>query len=222
MSQSRQSTPCTRILISGFPRAGTTMMLLMMKCFSECNVKSGGEYHPVLHAKVKSKGCYVIKQPFGYFEDFPPPYDYDLLINQYGYRIISMMRDPRDVLVSRHKKDLSKYWVMPMFVFRNCEEYLKHQDNPSVLFVRYEDLVNDPVKEMHRIAEFVGAVYNDGFVNFYKLRDASSKINISLNGPRPIDTNSISNWKKPGNKEYIESIMTDELKDYIVKLGYEL
>lgn len=162
----------------------------------------------------------MIKQPFGYFDDFPPPYDYDLLINKYGYRIISMVRDPRDVLVSKHMGDLSKYWVEPKFIYINCEEYLKRQNNPDVLFVRYEQLVIDPAREMQRISDFIGCGYSKDFVNFYKLPEAGLDKNRSLNGPRKISTTSIGNWKKQEHEERIKEIMTDELKYHIKKLGY--
>jgi hypothetical protein len=212
-----------KLFISGFPRAGTTMMLLMMKYFDSCKVIDEGEFNPILFSKVKSKKCIVIKQPFGYFEEFPPPYDYALLVsNGYNYRIISMVRDPRDVLVSKHASDLSKYWVSPIAVIRNCEEYLKNLNNPEVLFVRYEDLVTNPYREMNRISFFTGFTYRNSFTDFYKLEVATHPIHKSLNGPRKIDTYSIGNWKRKEHRRRMKEVMTDQLKDYIVKLGYTL
>jgi hypothetical protein len=165
----------------------------------------------------------VIKQPFGYFEDFPPAYDYRLLVsNRYSYRIISMVRDPRDVLVSKHANDLNKYWVRLEVVIRNCEEYLKNLTNPDVLFVRYENLVTNPCREMDRVSFFTGFTYNSFFMDFYKLEEATWVINNSLNGPRKLDTDSIGNWKKREHKKRMKEVMTDQLKDYIVKLGYKL
>jgi len=213
-----------KLFIGGFPRSGTTMMLLMMKYFDKCKIQARGEFNPILFADTKSKKCLVIKQPFGYFEEFPPAYGYALLVsNRYKYRVISMVRDPRDVLVSKYKYDLSRYSVDLKIVIRNCEEYLKNLTNPDVLFVRYENLVTNPCREMDRVSFFTGFTYDDSFADFYKLAEAKWPLSSStLNGARSIDTNSIGNWKKREHRSRIKEVMTDQLKEYIVKLGYTL
>lgn len=226
-----------KIFISGFPRAGTTMLCLMMNYFDNCDVHSKAEEHPVIAAssdlsehyrsfygeiyKKIYKKYLVIKQPFGCYEDFPPAYNYKDLIFDYGYKIISMVRDPRDVFVSKHRRNPNIDWVSPNMVLRNCKEYLNNLDNPGVLFIRYEDLVTKADIEMDRISNFIGGAYSKDFVNFYKLPDAQLDKNISLNGPREINTTSIGNWKKKEHEERIKEVMTDELKYYIKKLGYE-
>lgn len=210
-----------KIFISGFPRAGTTMMCLMMNYFNNCDVHSKAEENPIVASSSKIiKKYMVIKQPFGYYEDFPPPYSYKSLISDYGYKIISMVRDPRDILVSRHKSNLDIYWVPFEIVIRNCKEYLDNLNNPNVLFVRYENLVLNADVEMSRVSSFIGCGYSKDFVNFYKLPDAYLDKNKSLNIPRKIGTDSIGNYKKEYHRERIKSVMTGELKYYIKKLGY--
>lgn len=210
-----------KILISGFPRGGTTMLCLMMKYFDGCDIHSKTEEHPIISASASTNKKYVvIKQPFGYYEDFPPIYDYKGLISDYGYKIISMIRDPRDVIVSRHRSNLNIYWVSIDIVLRNCKEYLDNLNNPDILFIRYEDLVTKANVEMDRISDFIGCSYSNDFTNFYKLPDARLDKNKSLNEPREISTKSIGNWKKEEHGERIKEVMTDELKYYIKKLGY--
>lgn len=209
-----------KILISGMPRAGTTMLMLMMTSFKNCYVFTDMERHPLIVVPQYNRNNFVIKHPFGYFEEFPPPYNYRELCDRYNYKIISMLRDPRDVLVSKHKKDLSKYWVEPLFVYRNCEEYLMNIDNPKVLFVRYEDLVTTTESQMNKISEFLGFECTDTYKSFFELKAAQNGVNISLNSPRPIDKDSIGNWKKEEHAERIKEVMDDTLISYIKILGY--
>lgn len=213
-----------KVFISGFPRAGTTMLCLMMNYFNACDVRSKEETHPVCMAEFlgNSKKYVVIKQPFGCYEDFPPPYSYESLISKYEYKIISLVRDPRDVAVSIHVLDPSRYWVSLEIIIRNCEEYLKHQGNPNVLFVRYEELVTNTESELDRISDFLGCTYRPNWVDWYKLDDAKLEKNISIGIPRKIDADGVGKYKKPEHVERMKSIMTPELQEYIKKLGYSV
>ena len=111
-----------KVLISGFPRGGTTMFNLIIQYFNGCDVRSKEEIHPVAMANFleTSEKYVVIKQPFGYYEDFPPPYNYKDLISKYNYKIISLVRDPRDVGVSIHPVHPGKYWIPLKIIIRNC------------------------------------------------------------------------------------------------------
>jgi len=208
-----------KIFISGFPRAGTSVMRRLLISFEGCRVNvKVPEEHPI----IDTTDYNVKKQPFGYFKRFAPKYSYEELINEYGYKIISMVRDPRDVLVSIHKSKPDDYWVEPRIVIRNCREYLRNVNNRDVLFIRYEHLVTNVVEQLDKIANFIGHPYGDDYKNWYKFPDEEANINLSLNSPRPLDTSSIGNWNKPEHVERIKAVMTDELRYFIVKLGYRL
>lgn len=208
------------IFISGFPRAGTTMLCLMMNYFEDCDVYSDAERHPSDFAILESnKKHIVLKQPFGVLE-FTPLYDYKSLNSDYGCKIVSLVRHPFDVGTSIHANDRSIYWVPIDMIIRNCEEYLNNQDNTDVLFVRYEDLMRDTAKELDRVSEFLGCSHNYGFWDFYKHPHAALSKNNSLNEPRKIDTNSIGRWKEEEHAIRVMELKASELVEYIEKLGY--
>jgi len=210
----------TNVFISGFPRAGTTMLCLMMNYFEDCEVHSDGERHPGDFSLLKTNKKYlVIKQPFG-VKDFTPLYTYESLESDYNCKIISLVRDPRDVGTSIHAADPSRYWVTSGMIIRNCEEYLNNIDNPNVLFVRYEDLVNDTSIELDRIATFLGTTYSSNFENFYTLSNASLLKNNSLGKPRQINNKSVGEWRKEKHSKRVKELMTPKLQEYITKLGY--
>jgi hypothetical protein len=212
------------VFISGFPRAGTTMMCLLMTYFDDCFVFSKEERHPLERpGRVVVPNTYkyfVIKQPIGYSDIFTPEYTCRLLTEQYGYKIIFMVRHPLDVLVSRHKFNPSIYWVEPERIITGSQCYVDNLDNTNVIFVRYENLVEDPRAELSRVSDFIGCPFNDTFNNFYNLPQAKLKKNQSLNSPRPIDKNSINNWKKEEHIERVKEVLTPELENYIKILGY--
>lgn len=211
----------SNVFISGFPRAGTTMLCLMMNYFKNCDVHSDQERHPSDFSRLKTTKKYlVLKQPFGYYDDFPPPYNFNSVQEDYGCKIISLFRDPRDVLVSIHASNTSIYWVPLEIVIRNCKEYLKHKNNSNVLFIRYEDLVSNTTQELDKISSFLGITYSTEFKDFYKQPDAKLKKNNSLGSLREINTDGINGWKNEIHKERINEVMTDELKMYINKLDY--
>ena len=67
------------VFISGFPRAGTTMLCLMMNYFENCEAHSDAERHPSAFSILKTDKKYlVLKQPFG-CKEFLPIYTYETL-----------------------------------------------------------------------------------------------------------------------------------------------
>jgi hypothetical protein len=91
-------------------------------------------------------------------------------------KVIYLVRDPRDVVVSEYHFDLKKRYIEPdvtleQFVKRfiagetsSYGSWWEHaaswigarQGNPAFLLVRYEDLLSDSVGETAKIAEFLG------------------------------------------------------------------
>lgn len=210
----------TNVFISGFPRAGTTMMCLIMNYFDSCDVYSDAERHPSDFSILNTNKKYlVLKQPFG-VKEFTPLYTYESLELDYKCKIISLVRDPRDVGTSIHASDASRYWVSIGMIMRNCEEYIKNIGNTSVLYVRYEELVRDPKSELDRVSDFLGCNYSDDFSNFYKLPQAGLLKNISLGKPREIDSKGIGRWREERHVKRIEEIMAVVPQEYITKLGY--
>lgn len=209
------------IFISGFPRAGTTMLCLMLNYFENCKVFSDAERHPQDFSTLNTnKDFLVLKQPFGYFDEFPPKYDYSSVESDYGAKIISLVRHPLSVGTSRHANDPSIYWVPIDIIVRNCKEYLKHLKDPNVLFVRYENLVTKPEVELNKVSDFLGCEYSDGFWDFYKHPHASLPKNNSLGGCRAIDTSGVDLWNRSEHIERVKELLDSDLKEYITKLGY--
>src|SRR4029453_7674218 len=68
------------------------------------------------------------------------------------FHIICMLRDPRDVVTSRHRHDMTRYWAPLRLWKRNLRHAKTIFDHPRVILVRYEDLVTKPDKVQADIA----------------------------------------------------------------------
>jgi hypothetical protein len=68
------------------------------------------------------------------------------------FHVICMLRDPRDVVTSRHGKDMARYWA-PLRIWKRNFRYARPVlDHARVIPVRYEDLVTQPDKVQAEIA----------------------------------------------------------------------
>jgi Sulfotransferase domain len=160
------------IIVSGLPRSGTSLMMQMLD--------RGGM--PVLTDHIRAadpdnpKGYYELEQVKKVKEDsswLPKTRGkvfkmvsqllYELPTSE-RYRIIFMERDLDEVLVSQDKmlKRLKKTSDSASDIKRSFEghlqrlhDWLSHQANIQVLYVNYNELMNEPGVHAARISEFL-------------------------------------------------------------------
>jgi len=211
-----------KVLITGPARSGTTLLLLLSHFFINCRVCSDRERHPLEPQQSEDNVRHVIiKQPYGFYEEFRPKYLFkDLLEND--WRIICIIRDPRDTLISFNEKEgkIGAHWCPPKSWIRTAKELLANVWDPSLFALRYEDLVIDPDSIMSEVASFLGVGLKENFKEFYKTPLVNNW--KTLNGARPIDENSIGRWKDEQHIGYLNEVITDEVKELAFKLGYQL
>ena len=95
-----------------------------------------------------------------------------------GAQFIHLYRDPRDVAASY----LEQYWVPGgtalrvanylVHVFRRVEQATRHLGSEKFCAVKYEDLVDDPERELRRLCAFLGEDYDPAMLQFAKRQDA--------------------------------------------------
>ena len=137
-----------------------------------------------------------------------------------GKKVIFVVRDPRDVVVSHffertkrsstHSYDqpISKFIREDVGGFRTIIEYyntwIHNKDVPSAfLLVRYEDLQTQPVKELHRVATFLDLkdVKEDDLKQavddstFNKMRSLEMKQAVKSDCLLPVDVKDFSSYK---------------------------
>ncbi|MHC4939887.1 MAG: sulfotransferase [Planctomycetota bacterium] len=208
----------TRIHIVGCSRSGTTLALeAIANSFTiDRYAKEERGFISGLRKPEREGEIYLTKRPRDYV--FAPR----LLPREPDFYWVFLIRDPRDVVVSRHKQDPSLYWTNLGHWRHALRAARAAGDHPQFLRIRYEDLVRDPDRVERMLVERMPFLeLRQPLRDFHRTAQPSEQSVRALHGVRPIDTASIGRWRehKPRVAGQLERYgpITDEL----IELGYE-
>ncbi len=138
-----------------------------------------------------------------------------------GVRFIHIIRDPRDVCISEHPQPSKRgrYHVDPERWVRDVKAGLEYQEHPSVLTVRYEDLIRHSHEELDRICRFIGEERPP------EIDDWSRHTKVKQNrawkaGAKPLTERSIGNWKEADPERLREILEYPGLEELMQHCGY--
>lgn len=150
-------------------------------------------------------------------------------------RAIYIVRDPRDVEVSKYKKSLKENWNIESrkkffgeFVKGNVmaegrwDEHFRSWKRASekgkakVHFVKYEDLKKNSKKELEKIADFLGVDCSEETIQ--KAIDNNSVEKMKKEN-KNVRKGKAGNWKEELTKEEI-NLIENEFKSTMENLGY--
>ena len=163
-------------------------------------------------------------------------YHLDKILNSFDQvKIINMVRDPRDVLLSQKNKWKRKYLgasEIPFFellrarfnyhpytiskmwktaVNRGC---VSHQ---NVQTIKFEDLLQHPEKTIRDLCEFAGLSFDSRMLQVANIGSSSKQDQ----GEDTIDSSKVFKWKKGGLSK-AEIIISEKVnREIINRLGYE-
>ncbi len=136
-------------------------------------------------------------------------------------RFIHLIRDPRDVLTSRHPSRPGEYWVTPQRWVEDVSAGLDMKDDPRVLSIRYEDIVSNYEDSARKMLEFVGEDYVDEMENWHEHTNVQ-KNRAWDSSVQQVHTKSLGKWQKPEYAERVEEIMSNaKLVEMMKVLGYK-
>jgi hypothetical protein len=136
--------------------------------------------------------------------------------------VIYMLRDPRNVIVSKHRQAPDKYYTS-LAVWQEFESYRRRlEEHPRFLVVKYEELVTEPDTVQEKIRTLMP--FLEGrclFSEFHHYARPSERTSRALNGLRPVSADRLLEWKKhlPRVKAQLERF--GEISAELVELGYE-
>ncbi|MBN2301993.1 MAG: sulfotransferase [Lentisphaerae bacterium] len=202
-------------IVACSPRSGTTLLHeAMITCF-----KHDKHYdHEMRFNKttIETGTIVITKRP----KD--TPYMLSVLEQLSDLYVIYMLRDPRDVIVSRHSKDMSKYYsnIRLWNELHSSATHLYGHNN--FLQIKYEDFVTDPDQTQREICArfpWLESVHKfSEFHNYARISDASS---AAMHSVRPIDTESIGVWKKHPGRILAQQMIHGSLTPILIECGYE-
>jgi hypothetical protein len=211
------------VVICGYPRSGTTLLLAMMEHAIPDARRFGeeiGAWRAATYAR-RNHAAIVSKKPDDLFA-------LHRVRNFYAGRrarlhVIVMVRDPRDVLTSRHFATGPAAYFEDVAAWRARHDYVRHYRNdPGVLTVRYEDLVDDTPAVRRRVERFTGIASEHAFVDFHH-RSFDEFDTRALNGVRPVDRGNVGRWRDPEHRDRIEQVLREvpDFCDILMEMGYE-
>jgi hypothetical protein len=235
-----------RIHIIGCSRSGTTMLHLAMVCFKDVAISESESdiWYPYLPQRIglvarigwrPSRKHYVTKRHFGWFM----PQHVEDLIEQTRLEnigLIHLVRDPRDVMLSKHLRDNSgqpyvsiEHWHRSILAADRIFEALK--THTRKLTLRYEDVVRDPGGTEQRICAAFGLQRDTRTFSIDRVKDNVECLGIqienfrdtpALNGLRNMDERSIGRWRDSGapSIETIEPAVRSRYRSFCEEYGY--
>jgi hypothetical protein len=239
-----------RIHIIGCARSGTTMLHLAMGCFSD--VMLSGTETPVGYpwaleragiafrmAWRPGRKCYITKRNPGWFK----PEQQDEFLAQTRLEnvgLIHLVRDPRDVMLSRHAGSKSCISGEPFVSAERWYNSIKGADRifasladySRKLTLRYEDLVTAPERAEQMIAAAFGLCRHPDALPINHVKDNFERLRIryspsaimALNGLRNMDSNSIGRWRNSSKAESTEALephIRSRLEAFCAENGYQ-
>lgn len=177
-----------RIHITGAPRSGTTLMqALMAACFANINAPKG---EVRLWTHVPREGTICTKNPN---DTFLAPL---LIPLDPSLHFVFVVRDPRDVIVSRH-------YSAPDLFFTNLRIWREQariartlRDHPQFHIVRYEDLVTKPDEVQARLAHEMSFLVRTRPFSTYEGKEAEDQVEVdALNGARAVEPSRLGSWR---------------------------
>lgn len=146
----------------------------------------------------------------------------ELLAADPQFFVIYVMRDPRDVIVSRHGKDKSIYysnirlWRDLHAVAREC------YGHERFLEVRYEDFVSRPDDIQAEIeSRFPWLERLHRFSEYHEYASVSEKSKTAMHGVRPIAPTSVGRWHSNLPRLVGQQALHGSMTPDLIACGYE-
>lgn len=225
------------LLIAGQGRSGSTLLYNMMRATLQ-GFEMPEDEAPALSV-IRRPESFCTKRPFDIF-------DVAKILAAAGTRkrvdLIVPLRDPRDLLTSRHRAVPHDYFygaqhcyfippdgspptltapgILP--VHDAIAQVIRANLFPQgVQFVRYEELVAAPESIRARLEEAFFLDFKGRFSDFHRAATSASLAD-AMNGVRPVDASGHGKWRAPEHRQRLieEFTRTPRLHDMVIALGY--
>ena len=227
------------IIIGGCGRSGTTLLLSILSA------------HPDVYAIPNETGSFVADEPrFLYpsfkfslnifygtnFNDVPKERSrwcektpsnvqyFDRILDLFNgnVKLVHIIRDGRDVTLSTHPTDKTKYWVEPERWTYDVKKGLEFRGHDNVYTIKYEDIINNYDAEIRGLCSFFGLKNSDSIINWHK--NTTVKKNRAWAGEvKPLFAGSIGKWRDSKYETRVKQFMeNEEAVELLMELGYKV
>jgi hypothetical protein len=204
-----------RIHVVGLgPRTGTTLMAeSMIACFA---IDAYDEHEAPVSRLRRHAEVYLSKSPGDI-----ATIRWRLILDRH-FHAICMVRDPRDVVTSRHGNNPDVYWAPLRMWKRSLANGRRSFRRRRFILVRYEDLATTPDAVQAEIAKrlpFLRKTAN--FSEFHTRAAPAGPAVTALGGVRAINTDSIGNWRRHLPRVAGQIARHGAIDAELIEFGYE-
>jgi hypothetical protein len=224
----------THVVVCGFTRSGSTLLLLMAEtCVAD--IRTFGREISGLGAAqcaLRNHSYMITKDPGDVF--FLDEIRAFYATRRAEVRFVLTVRDPRAVLTSIHQGHamgrFGGYYEHPAQWLAYYEHVRYAQQFDDVVTVEYADLVCHPAKVQRRLTEAIGWHVHLPFDQFHTAASpdfhggtGTTPESSPLNGLRPLDPTRLDAWRQEKHRARLQQILRDipELPEYLIEMGYE-
>lgn len=200
------------VYIGGCGRSGTTLLLSILSahnqifaCPRELNLFDGAReteqgltvpkfyrlYRTFISEKIKSTANrYCEKSPSNIRH-----VEWIDRLHSGNFKMIQIIRDGRDVILSRHPRNPGEYWVSPERWISDVQEGLKYLQYPNVYTIRYEELVSEYERTITGICNFLEIELSEEILHWHD-HTTVQKNKALYSNIQQINKASVGKWKK--------------------------
>jgi hypothetical protein len=203
-----------RIHIVGVsPRTGTT---LLAECMVACFEIDAYEEHECPLSTHRTDAIYLTKKPSDLHIVRPR-----LFVDR-RFHVIAMLRDPRDIIVSKHDYEPESYWTT-LRVWKQRLPVLKRlMSHQRCIVVRYENLVRRPDEVQGMLVQRMPFLKPKARFSAFHTCAMPSEKSLDAMGPlRKITTDSIGKWRNHLARVAGQMQIHGTISGDLIDLGYE-
>lgn len=197
------------------PRTGTTLMAEMMSACFDIDLYPKHE-SSIYTRPTRKANIFLTKRPRDILVVGP------MLRLMSNLHVVYMLRDPRDMVVSKHKKDPDRYWASLRYWKTYTIYGRKLENHPRFTTVRYEDLVTkaDRVQEyLEQKIPFLTKLAP--FSQYHEIAKPDRDSLAALKGMRPVSSTSIGNWRNHLPRIAGQLQNHGDISQDLIEYGYE-
>jgi len=205
-----------RIHIVGVsPRSGTTLLAEAMKhCFE---IEYATDHEDELYSRAPGNPeVFLSKCPKDIMKIEP-----SLKVDPHLYALC-MIRDPRDILVSKHRKDPKRYWAGLKFWKLYSRQLSSLVRKSRFTLIRYEHFVTEPDRIQNLIAKRIPFLRKKApFSKYHEVVEVSDPSKKALGGVRPIRPTSVGRWRTDKKRIAGQLKLHGSISNDLIHFGYE-
>ena len=205
-----------RIHIVGVsPRSGTTLLAEAMKHCFKIDYATDHEDELYTRAPVQPE-IFLSKCPKDIMKIEP-----SLKVDPHLHALC-MIRDPRDILVSKHRKDPERYWAGLKFWKLYSRQLSSLMKKSRFTLIRYEQFVTYPDKIQNLITKSIPFLEKVApFSKYHEVAEVSDPSKEALGGVRPISPASVGRWRTDKKRIAGQLEKHGSISNDLINFGYE-